>query len=267
MYQWISTYFWTLKLNQLDYPWKKPRNMCTKIQFPLKSRECLWYLQGTLDSAVTGGWKIWLYFGRVKYNLITILLEILHCLVSLLSFEIQLQNILKHGAVHFLVTTLQYNLELSYAKSASWIAEDKQCQVFRVTARNCLSIFVLSLQQKNNKCRTTFSIIVEIIWKKIMWEVLSKELFSTAHLCWECILLVSTLIYFIALVVVWWKLLSTIVFEWYIMGISFKFRVFLSELLNQKVWFCSGHWSSAALQSEITSLCLRHLDACQCLQT
>lgn len=57
-----------------------------------------------------------------KYNLITILLEILHCLVSLLSFEIQFQNILKHGVVHFLVTTLQYNLELSYAKSASWIA-------------------------------------------------------------------------------------------------------------------------------------------------
>lgn len=40
-----------------------------------------------------------------KYNLITILLEILHCLVSLFSFEIQLQNTLKHGAVHFLVTT------------------------------------------------------------------------------------------------------------------------------------------------------------------
>lgn len=40
-----------------------------------------------------------------KYNLTTILLEILVCLVSVLSSETQLQNILKHGTVHFLETT------------------------------------------------------------------------------------------------------------------------------------------------------------------
>lgn len=40
-----------------------------------------------------------------KYNLITILLEILDCRVSVLSSEIQLQNILKHGTVRFLETT------------------------------------------------------------------------------------------------------------------------------------------------------------------
>lgn len=40
-----------------------------------------------------------------KYNLITILLEILDCLVGMLYSEVRLQNILKRGAVHFLETT------------------------------------------------------------------------------------------------------------------------------------------------------------------
>lgn len=83
---------------------KNNKIMCTKIQIPLKSMgmslvssgdfgfSCHWWVK---DAVIL--WN--------SHNLITILLEILDCLVNVLSSEIQLQNILKHGTVHFLETT------------------------------------------------------------------------------------------------------------------------------------------------------------------
>lgn len=80
--------------------------MYTKIQIPLKS------VGMSLISSEDFGFSCqrWvkdmvILWNSHKYNLITILLEILDCRVSVLSSEIQLQNILKHGTVRFLETT------------------------------------------------------------------------------------------------------------------------------------------------------------------